>query len=100
MATYGQYSPYAFTTSAGGYLDVINFIDLPAQLDDIQWTVISGYMHRPDLLANDIYGTPELWWVFAVRNKDVIQDPIYDLVPGQVIYLPKLSTIQAALGTS
>jgi hypothetical protein len=33
-----------------------------------------------------------------VRNKNVIRDPVYDLVAGQKIYLPKLSTITSALG--
>ena len=99
MSIYNKSSPYSFTTNASGYLDVINFIDLPAQVDDMQFTITSLYMHRPDLLAHDIYADVELWWVFAVRNKDVIQDPVYDFVPGQVIYLPKLSTIQQALGS-
>jgi hypothetical protein len=55
-------------------------------------------MHRPDLLAYDIYGDSQLWWVFAVRNKDVLKDPIYDFVPGQTIYLPQLADIKTALG--
>jgi hypothetical protein len=55
-------------------------------------------MHRPDLLAYDIYGDSQLWWVFVVRNKDVLRDPVYDFVPGQRIFLPKLETIKNAIG--
>lgn len=98
MAAYNKLSPYVNTNITSGYLDILNFIDLPNEIDDIQFEITSLYMHRPDLLAYDIYGDSQLWWVFAVRNKDVIRDPIYDFVPGQVIFLPKLETIKQAIG--
>jgi hypothetical protein len=81
-----------------GYLDVLNFIDIPSEADDIEFEITSLYMHRPDLLAYDIYGDSQLWWVFAVRNKDVLKDSLYDFVPGQRIFLPKLETIKNAVG--
>lgn len=99
MALYNQNSPYAFTSTAPGYLDVINFIDIPAESDDVQFTITSLYSNRPDLLSYDIYGTTDLWWVFAVRNKDIILDPVYDFVTGQNIFLPKLTNIKKALGS-
>ena len=97
MALYGNTSPYAKTALTAGYLDILNFIDIPAYTDDVQFMITSIYMHRPDLLAYDLYKDATLWWVFTVRNKDIIIDPIYDFVPGQLIYLPKLPTIQKAL---
>lgn len=98
MSMYNKLSPYLNTPVTNGYLNVLNFIDIPSEADDIQFTVTSLYMHRPDLLAYDIYGDSQLWWVFAVRNKDVIKDSVYDFVPGQIIYLPKLETIKRAIG--
>ena len=98
MGFFNKSGPYATTPVINGYLDVINFIDIPSQADDIQFTVTSLYMHRPDLLAYDLYQDSQLWWVFAVRNKDVIKDPVYDMVPGQIIFLPKITTIKSALG--
>lgn len=95
---YNKLSPYSNTSMNRGYLEILNFIDIPAETDDIQFSITSLYMHRPDLLAYDIYGDSQLWWVFAVRNKDVIKDPVYDFVPGQNIYLPKLETIKNAIG--
>lgn len=92
-------SPYIATGITNGHLDLLTYIDIPAKIDDVQFTITTYYMHRPDLLANDLYGTPELWWVFSIRNKDVIQDSIYDFIPGQTIFLPQLSTINAALGS-
>lgn len=99
MSSFNKSGPYARTEIVNGYLDIINFIDIPAQDNDIQFTITSLYMHRPDLLAYDVYQDSQLWWVFAARNKDVIKDSIYDFVPGQIIYLPKLTTIKSALGT-
>jgi hypothetical protein len=49
-------------------------------------------------LANDLYGDPNLWWVFAARNPNMIEDPIFDFVAGRAIYIPKQETIDAALG--
>jgi len=98
MTSYNKLGPYANTQVVNGYLNVLNFIDIPSEADDIEFTITSLYMHRPDLLAFDLYNDSQLWWVFAVRNKDVIRDSIYDFVPGRVIYLPKLTNIKSALG--
>jgi hypothetical protein len=95
---YNKLSPYVNTSLNRGYLDVLNFIDIPSETDDIEFEITSLYMHRPDLLAYDIYSDSQLWWVFAVRNKDVLRDPLYDFVPGQRIFLPKLETIKTAMG--
>ena len=97
--SYSKYSPYYSTDQGFGYLNVWNSITFPKLPDDILFTVTKSYEHRPDLLAYDLYGQVNLWWVFAVRNKDVIKDSIYDFIPGQTIFLPKLSTIKKILGS-
>lgn len=98
MATYTKTSPYFTTEQTNGYLDVVTFRDIPSQTDDILFTVTKNYEHRPDLLAYELYGDVGLWWVFAVRNKSIIKDPVFDLNAGLKIHLPKLSTIKTALG--
>ena len=98
MSIYSSTSPYASTNIVNGYLDIINFKDIPVNAGDPEFTLTSYYTHRPDLLANDLYNDPHLWWVFAVRNKDVIKDPIYDMVPGQTIFIPTMQTIKKVLG--
>jgi len=98
MSIYNSASPYFSTEIVNGYLDVMNFRDIPLERDDIQFEVTSTYENRPDLLAYDLYGDARLWWVFAVRNKRIIKDPIYDLTAGVKIYLPKLSTLKKVLG--
>lgn len=98
MTIYSQTSPYFKTVLQPNYLDIMEFRNLPNQVDDILYEVDAKYNNRPDLLAFDVYGDSNLWWVFAVRNKDIIRDPIYDLVAGAQIFLPKLSTIKSEFG--
>lgn len=99
MITYNSTSPYFATPEVNGYLDVIEFRNIPAETDDILFEITPGYQYRPDLLAYDLYDDVGLWWVFAVRNKSVIKDPVYDIVAGVKIYLPKITTIRNALGS-
>lgn len=95
---YSTLSPYYSTQITGSYLDIISLRNIPNQTDDVKYTLTSQYEFRPDLLAYDLYGDSNLWWVFSVRNKDLIKDPIYDMFAGQIIYLPKLSTLKSSLG--
>jgi hypothetical protein len=95
---YSKTSPYYNTSIDNGYLDVMSFRDIPYETDDILFEVTATYENRPDLLAHDLYQDSTLWWVFAMRNKTVIKDPVYDLVAGAKIYLPKKSTLVSVLG--
>lgn len=98
MTTYSKTSPYYDTVQNSGYLDLLSLRNFPPASDDILFSVTQQYENRPDLLAYDLYGDVNLWWVFAVRNKSVIKDPVYDLVAGIDIYLPKLDTLKNYLG--
>jgi hypothetical protein len=98
MASYNALSPYYSTPSPNGYLDVINWRTVPAEADDVVYTLTKTYEHRPDLLAYDVYGDVGLWWVFAARNPNTIQDPIFDMVAGTQIFLPKQALLKSALG--
>jgi hypothetical protein len=98
MAQYKGTSPYFKTSSDLGYLDILEFRNIPAEADDILFEVTKNYEHRPDLLAYDLYGDVNLWWVFAIRNKVILKDPVYDLEAGVKIFLPKITTIKTSLG--
>lgn len=98
MIIYSNTSPYSDTQFVGSYLDVITFRNLPYEKDDILFEITAQYEYRPDLLAYDLYKDSNLWWVFSVRNKDTILDPIYDMVAGKKIYLPKQTTMVKVLG--
>ena len=98
MADYSNTSPYSETGMTGDHLDILNPRTLTAELDDQSYTIERTYAYRPDLLAYDLYGSPRLWWVFAQRNPDAIEDPIYDFKPGVTIQLPKKENLLNDLG--
>lgn len=97
-ATYSNFSPWFATPVKENYLDLLTIRPVSAEPDDYYWTVTTQYQYRPDLLAYDLYGEPALWWVFMQRNLDVIQDPIFDFIPGKQIYIPKNSSLREVLG--
>jgi len=98
MTVYKNTSPYYSTQNNNGYLDILTYRSIPAEKDDILFTVTKNYEYRPDLLAYDLYGNVDLWWVFAVRNPSVVTDPIYSMRSGLKIYLPKITSIKNSLG--
>lgn len=96
--TYKKSSPYADSEVYGFFLDVIEYRDIPKASSDSVFRITDIYKHRPDLLANDLYGDAALWWVFAARNPNTIEDPVFDFVPGTTIFLPRKDALLAALG--
>jgi hypothetical protein len=98
MATFKKTSPYYNTSQNSRYLNLLEIRPIPAEADDFLYVIEGQYQHRPDLLAFDLYGKPELWWVFVQRNMEVIKDPIYDFEPGTAIYCPKKTNLEKYLG--
>jgi hypothetical protein len=97
-AQYTNTSPWYNTKIKQNYLDILTIRPVAADNDDFLYTIQPQYSHRPDLLANDLYGQSNLWWVFIQRNLDVLQDPILDFVPGVQIYIPKGRNLNTVLG--
>jgi hypothetical protein len=95
---YSRNSPYATTGRFGVFLDVLEYRIIPPKADDVQYIIDRVYKNRPDLLAYDLYGDANLWWVFAIRNPNVLKNPLGDFLPGVLISIPKKETINAALG--
>lgn len=100
MATsYDNTSPYFDTPVINNqYLGLMIERPIPKLVDDLSMTINETYHLRPDLLAFDLYGDSNLWWTFAMRNPNQLQDPLFDFVTGTTIYLPKKSTLQTVLG--
>ena len=98
MATYTNNSPWYKTKIYPGYLGNLSIRPVSAEPDDYLYTIEPQYNYRPDLLAYDIYGSSKLWWVFAQRNLDVIEDPIFDFKAGTQIFLPKKDSLFTVLG--
>ena len=98
MAKYSATSPYFSTPEENINLGIFVPRPITAEGDDQSYTIERTYAYRPDLLAYDLYGSPRLWWGFAQRNPDVIEDPIYDFKPGVTIQLPKPANVSSDLG--
>jgi len=100
QSVYNPTSPYATTPQIYNYLPYLDSWDNSVQIipsqNDTYYQVTANYQHRPDLLSFDLYGTTGYWWVFAMRNPDIIKDPIYDLIAGINIYLPDKSVLPLA----
>ena len=96
--SYSKSSPYFTTPQTNNYLDIMSIRDIPSSVGDTLFLLTSQYKHRPDLLAYDLYQDANLWWVFAMRNKDIIRDPVYDMIPGVKIYLPQRQILNRLLG--
>jgi hypothetical protein len=98
MSQYGATSPYYTTGYNQFFLDVMVNRPIPKEDDDQTFVINLTYQYRPDLLAFDLYGTGDLWWVFYQRNPNTLTAPPLDFTVGTQIFLPKISTIQSTLG--
>lgn len=99
-SVYNNRSPYSKTPQLNQYVMYLDYWQPPLlgySSDDSIIVLAQKYKHRPDLLSFDAYGTPKLWWIFSVYNSDVIQDPIYDIVPGIQIVVPSNASISGLL---
>ena len=100
MSIYKKTSPWYITKQNTLYLELLTLRTIPTSDDDFKYVIENQYMHRPDLLAFDLYQDAKLWWVFAQRNRSILKDPIYDFSPGTTIFCPAKANINAALSTT
>lgn len=97
---YKKNSMYADTpiSTDGNYLDQIVSRNVPISSNDSVIEISAKYQNRPDLLAYDLYGDSNLWWVFAERNPNTLVDPLGDFVAGTLIFVPDKSRLILNLG--
>ena len=98
VANYNKTSPYFQTPTWGPFLDIWKGVVIPADVSDARYQIDPPYNNRPDLLAYDMYKDSNLWWVFAVRNPDVLIDPVFSFIAPTIIYVPSYSVVKTALG--
>ena len=94
------YSKNSFLRQASNksFYTGLNYDNLPkikARIDDTTMVLTDKYNMRPDLLAYDMYGNVEVWWVFALRNLEKIKDPLRDFKTGLSIKVPSRATVEA-----
>lgn len=96
---YPNSSAYATTPQLSWRIGVLNYRAIVPANGDSEITITAKYANRPDRLSNDLYGTQNYWWIFMVRNMNVIRDPMYDLTVGKKIWVPTLAALQGMLGS-
>ena len=99
-----QYSRQSFIRGAkmfdSMFLDMNQVPILRPSVNDEVYTIEEDYNERPDLLAQKLYDSTQLWWVFASRNPDLIIDPIRDFKTGVTINLPSAENVSRITGGS
>ena len=97
---YPASSPYASTYIVDNkYLGIMDYTPIPMNPSDVYYTLTEVYQFRPDLLAYDLYGDANLWWVFASRNPNVLgPDPYFNFTAGLQLYIPTIDTLRLVLG--
>jgi len=70
-------------------------LNLQEDEGDIFITVDQELQKRPDLVSFKAYGIRDLWWVIYEFNG--IRDPLFGLNIGQILRVPELDRILAAI---
>lgn len=95
---YAATSPYSATPQAVWHIGNYKHRPIPVHRADRAVVITPKYNHRPDLLSYDLYGSPMYWWVFLVRNMNVIRDPIWDFTTGTTIMVPSADYLRSIVG--
>lgn len=72
-------------------------ISLPYDLSDVYMIITTEYHLKPGKLANDLYGNPQLMWVFSAYNRDNLLDPLNDFVEGKIIRVPTKNRLMSLI---
>jgi hypothetical protein len=99
MASYDQASPYYTTGYTQFFLETMTNRPIPKEPDDQYFTIslpLSSIV--PTCWPLTCTTMPTLWWVFYQRNPNTLSAPPLDFKSGTQIYLPKITTLQSALG--
>ena len=98
QSAYRSDSFYANTQTIDFYLDIWDSDVSLSDDGDTSVEIESKYNLRPDLMAYDMYGSPNYWWIFALKNKDKLIDPVEDFKTGLTITIPTKTGIRSLVG--
>ena len=68
------------------YYKNLEYPSIPVSADDLY--IISKSTDRLDLLANDYYNDPKLWWIISKANPGKISRDSFFIDPGLQIRIP------------
>jgi len=86
--TYKKTSVYSKTKSNSKFLETyVPHITISYE-NTKEITLTAKHNLRPDVLAFELYGDADYWWVFVLFNRNKIVDPIFDFTTGLNIRVP------------
>lgn len=99
MAQYSTFSPYSKVKQTWylGYYSPRGL--LPAD-SDTMYTIETKYNEQPWRLAKERFGNERLYYIFALLNPNIIEDPVYDFKAGVTIRIPTMKRIKEYLDSS
>lgn len=92
---YKSSSPYYETTQTSWFLDFWEGKTIEPDSTDLQIEITPEFNLNPGLLSEKLYGTPDYRWVFALRNRDVLKDPLWDFTTGKKIWVPTKQRVES-----
>ncbi len=92
-----EYSLYKNTNINDFYLGYYEQIIIPMDNSDYLIKIEPEFEFKPGKLALKLYGSERLGWIFSYFNRDIIQDPIFDLKSGIYIKVPTNDRLQQYL---
>lgn len=92
-----RYDGLTILSSSRGkqYYQNVMYPDIPVSSNDIY--VITDFLDRLDLIANDYYNDATLWWIISVANADFMSSDTLFIPEGTQLRIPSdvQSVIQA-----
>lgn len=88
MVEFSEYSLYTNTPVNQFYRGYYEPIEIPKDTSDMFVLIPSEYNHKPGKLANLLYGSPRLSWIFSYFNRELLSDPLFDFTEGLLIRCP------------
>lgn len=99
VVQYPASSFYAATPQTSWYLGNVAWRSVPPDPHDRPYVLAPRHQWRPDLLAQELYGSGAYYWVFALRNPFLRADPIWLFTTGTTIMLPSANSVQRLTGS-
>lgn len=102
MATFKPLNRYTngivtFTRAGEQFLVLRRPLNLEESNGDVFVTITQDLIRRPDMISHKAYGTPDLWW--AIMEYNGIRDPMFDLTMNQILRIPQVDRVLAAIST-
>ena len=84
----GRYTTISDKVTPKGkrYKTTVKYPDIPLGFDDIYAYTDEG--DRFDILAQQYYGDPGLWWIISSANSEIIKGGSFGIKPGLEIRIP------------